>query len=426
MRPSLLNDRGREHRLTNVKVRQCSLLAVFLVACGNDSNADGAAATVAPSNSDTQVTIASEASGSGTVLGTTAGATSMAPEPSQDDTAGTETSTAGSTNSSGTGSSSAGGAGGGPAGEHSAGASSIGSMGGTGQGAGGEGALPDVEAGGAGGQNAGGDGSGESMEPAPQGSFEDPASSTGEDAAAPMTDQGRCVVQPLSAEFRASYDDLDPFYTKYADAAGLPVVSSDAPDDMALIRVCELVIDMTMRPDVRAALIEQHVRFAIIGNEELTNDIPEFAYLPDSINERARGLGSLPAASCAEESILCDTMRDPWRGEGICVHEFAHTISLGGMYEAVPDFADRLDAAFENAQSTGLFENTYAMENSQEYWAEGVQDWYFTNLQSDPPNGIHNSVDRREELMDYDPMLYDLIAEFLPDPVQFVDCYSDE
>lgn len=31
-----------------------------------------------------------------------------------------------------------------------------------------------------------------------------------------------------------------------------------------------------------------------------------------------------------------------------------------------------------------------------------------------------------EELMEYDPALYALIAEFLPDEPQFVDCYSDE
>jgi hypothetical protein len=41
-------------------------------------------------------------------------------------------------------------------------------------------------------------------------------------------------------------------------------------------------------------------------------------------------------------------------------------------------------------------------------------------------NGIHNFVDRREELQEYDPTLYNLIAEFLPDVPQFVDCYSDE
>ncbi len=159
------------------------------------------------------------------------------------------------------------------------------------------------------------------------------------------------------------------------------MVSSDAPSDEALVRVCELVIDMTMRADVRAALIDNHVRFAVIGNDELTNDIPEFAYLDDAINERARGLGGLPAASCAEESILCDRERDLWRGEGICVHEFAHTISMGGLFDADPTFESRLQDAFENAQSTGLFENTYALENMQEYWAEGVQSWYYTNLE---------------------------------------------
>ncbi|HEU5074089.1 MAG TPA: hypothetical protein VFU02_07945 [Polyangiaceae bacterium] len=239
--------------------------------------------------------------------------------------------------------------------------------------------------------------------------------------------QNRCAVMPLTAEFRQEYDELDPFYQKYADANGLPVVSSASPADAALTRVCELVIDMlSARPDVLEALLENHVRFAVIGEDELTNDIPEFAHLDDSINERARGLGGLPAASCAEESILCNTDLDRWRGEGICVHELAHTISMGGLFEVDPTFEARLAAAFENARTTGLFQNTYAMENAQEYWAEGVQDWYYTNLESDPPNGIHNFVDRREELLEYDPALYALIEEFLPAMPQFVDCYSDE
>jgi hypothetical protein len=66
------------------------------------------------------------------------------------------------------------------------------------------------------------------------------------------------------------------------------------------------------------------------------------------------------------------------------------------------------------------------MENAQESWAEGVQDWYYTNLEREPPNGIHNDIDRREELLEYDPTLHALVAEFLPDPLGFVDCYSDE
>jgi hypothetical protein len=46
---------------------------------------------------------------------------------------------------------------------------------------------------------------------------------------------------PLTDEFRQAYDNLDPFYQKYADARGLPVVSSMSPGDESLTRVCELV-----------------------------------------------------------------------------------------------------------------------------------------------------------------------------------------
>jgi hypothetical protein len=239
--------------------------------------------------------------------------------------------------------------------------------------------------------------------------------------------EGRCTVQPLTAELRQAYDNLDPFYQKYADADGLLVVSSAEPADEALERGCLMVLDMTSaRPDVREALIANYVRLAIIGENELTNDIPEFAYLPDSVNQRARGLGDVPTTSCAEESILCNTQLDGWRGEGICIHEFAHGLSIGGVYEADRSFQGRLQEAYENARDAGLFANTYAMENAQEYWAEGVQDWYYTNLESDTPNGIHNFVDRREELEEYDPALYALVAEVFPDEPQFVDCYSDE
>src|SRR5690606_10431743 len=38
--------------------------------------------------------------------------------------------------------------------------------------------------------------------------------------------EGQCAVEPLTEEFRQSYDNLDPFYQKMADANGLPVISS--------------------------------------------------------------------------------------------------------------------------------------------------------------------------------------------------------
>lgn len=234
-----------------------------------------------------------------------------------------------------------------------------------------------------------------------------------------------CEVSAVSDELRESYD-LDPFYTKVALARGVPVLSSDAPADLALLRACELLVDMlSIRQDVVDVLIQRQTIFSIIGEDELTNDIPEYRYLADSINQRARGLGGEANGTCAEESILCNRQLDRWRGEGICVHEYAHTISAAGLFRADPTFQGRLSDAYEDAVESGRFANTYALENLQEYWAEGVQSWYNTNLEAIPSNGIHNEIDKRAELETYDPVLYDLIAELLPANNEFQDCYAD-
>jgi hypothetical protein len=232
-----------------------------------------------------------------------------------------------------------------------------------------------------------------------------------------------CAVGPVPEEIRQEWD-VDPFYQKYADANGLPVLGSGEPSDESITLACQLVVEMvSMRDDVRLALIDNQVFFAMLGTNELTNEIPEYSYMPDSINQRARGLGGNPGL-CSEEGILCGPT-DRWRGESICVHEFAHTISIYGLYDADPTFEDRLEEAYQNARAAGLFANTYAMENAQEYWGEGVQDWYYTNLESDPPNGVHGPIDKREELLEYDPDLYDLIAEWLSPDVSWDDCYRD-
>jgi hypothetical protein len=236
-------------------------------------------------------------------------------------------------------------------------------------------------------------------------------------------DPSFCVVGPVPAALRQSWD-IDPFYQKYANANGIPILTSNQPPNTTLVLACQLVIEMVSdRDDVRLALIDNQVHFAIVGVNELTNDIPEYSDMPDSINTRARGLGGIPGL-CSEESILCGPT-DRWRGESICVHEFAHTISIYGLYDADPTFQNRLRAAYQSARSAGLWANTYAIDNEQDYWAEGVQNWYYTNLESATPNGVHGPIDKREEMESYDPVLYDLIDELLPLDVSWDDCYRD-
>ena len=61
----------------------------------------------------------------------------------------------------------------------------------------------------------------------------------------------------------------------------------------------------------------------------------------------------------------------------------------------------------------GLWRDTYAGSNPVEYWAEGVQSWFDANQQ--PQAGIHNHVDTRAELKEYDPLLSTIIERFMGD-----------
>jgi hypothetical protein len=238
-------------------------------------------------------------------------------------------------------------------------------------------------------------------------------------------DPGTCAVAPLPDAVRSSYR-MGAIYKRYADANGVPVIASEKPSDEAIRRACLLVLDYSsVRTDVREALLNRKVRFIMMAKSEKTVNFPEYAALGD-LDARARGLGGVTDAICAEESVLCDRATDRWRGESICVHEYAHTMHSGAWSVAIPDFNTRLDAAFRAALAAGKYANTYAGSKLSEYLAEGVQDWYNTNLESATPNGIHNHINTRTELEAYDPTLYALLKEVLPDRPTFRDCYYYE
>ena len=233
-----------------------------------------------------------------------------------------------------------------------------------------------------------------------------------------------CAVQAIPDTLRAEHG-LDPVYTRYASARGVPVLASDASQDEALRRACLLVRDLSAAPKVLETMSQEKIGLVVMGEDETSADFPEFARfrVPDS---RARGLGGVPRGLCAEENIMCNRQRDRWRGESICVHEFAHTMHLGVYNVMERDFNSRVEAAFQAARDAGKYDDTYAASNAAEYFGEGVQDWYNTNLESARPNGIHNHINTRSELQEYDPALYEILSEVLPDQPSYQDCYYYE
>ena len=67
-----------------------------------------------------------------------------------------------------------------------------------------------------------------------------------------------------------------------------------------------------------------------------------------------------------------------------------------------------------SAIARGLWGNTYAATDVEEYWAEGVQGWFDTNATALPTNGIHNHVGTRAALQSYDIQLADILTEVFP------------
>lgn len=202
-------------------------------------------------------------------------------------------------------------------------------------------------------------------------------------------------------------------YTKYVDAAGVPVVASRLVHDAALREAAYLVRQMVgHRPDVLAAIAGRNIRFVVMAPTEMTTDVPEHADLTPAAywNRRARGVGATlqrPATSCGEENLL-ELPGDPYGTENILVHEFAHTVHEHGMSVVDPSFDARLAAAYAHAKQAGLWAGTYAMQNRSEYWAEASQSWFDTNRANDAE---HGPIDTREKLVAYDPQIATLLRE---------------
>ena len=215
---------------------------------------------------------------------------------------------------------------------------------------------------------------------------------------------------------------IHPFYKKYIETEGLYVTSSEKVADEALLKACDILsLMLSKRPDVKAHMVEQGCHVMIIGRDEETCDIPEFAHIcttPDSIkfwNWRARGFGGAPedtySSSCGEENVLA-LPGDRYVGENILIHEFSHLIHQIGIAEIEPDFNDRLETIRQHALEKGLWSKTYGIGSKEEYFAECVQSFFNCNRYSVPANGVHNWVNRRVKLKNYDPEMYALLKEY--------------
>jgi hypothetical protein len=198
---------------------------------------------------------------------------------------------------------------------------------------------------------------------------------------------------------------ISPFYQKYANADGIPVIGSPKVPDAAILIGRDIVRNMlSKRPDIRAQLVREGTRVGIMAIDETTTDLPEQSdWKKPAIDDprlskcdvrdyaktiglqtdrdywagRARGMGGTFTTGAAENIMGVPKTR--YYGENILIHEFSHGI-FGAIQTVDPALYKRVEAAYANAKAKRLWQGAYMILTLDEYWAEGTQFWFNSNM----------------------------------------------
>ncbi len=209
---------------------------------------------------------------------------------------------------------------------------------------------------------------------------------------------------------------LEPFYGKYVDAGGIPVVSSAKAPDEALVRVAAMIDEMLAeRPDLRKAIVASGGRVAVRAPSEIVTDLPEYRHhrfqiLPYDVGASV----PIPVSTVGADNVLCGPQFYHRNLGDVFVHEFAMVAHLDRDTLDTADgwwsgqFRVRILELFGYASEEGLWTATYAATNYQEYWAVAVQAWFDVGRND-------NGVDTRAELEAYDPRVAALVREVFGD-----------
>jgi hypothetical protein len=196
--------------------------------------------------------------------------------------------------------------------------------------------------------------------------------------------------------------------------------------DAAIDRAARIVSAMlARRPDLRDEMVRQGVRVGIIAQDEAITDLPEHRHWKkpsrddkrltacelkyferieaqsdrDYWNARSRGTGGRFTTVGAENLLAVPGSR--YFGENILIHEFSHTV-LDAIRVADPALYREVEAAYAAALAAGRWKGDYAAVTLTEYWAEGTQYWFNTNMLARLDEGpLLSSAD----LQRYDPAL---------------------
>lgn len=229
------------------------------------------------------------------------------------------------------------------------------------------------------------------------------------------------------ADYERIYQvEYEPYYTSYLKTeTGITVRAGSTVADSSMKLAAE-IIDLMLRkmPEVAAKLVELHADVGIYGLKENAYDIPEHRMgylLATRPVEGFGGVKSNPISTISEANLIrlrTGRYATMYPHEMILVHEFGHAIHLIGIdYLEDQTLSRRIKECYEHAKVSGLWPDTYAISNHEEYFATMGTIWF--NVMQEGVDGkwdgIRGPVNTREELRIYDPDAYRLMSDIYPD-----------
>ncbi|ELT97610.1 hypothetical protein CAPTEDRAFT_224277 [Capitella teleta] len=209
---------------------------------------------------------------------------------------------------------------------------------------------------------------------------------------------------------------LSPYYTKYTEAYGIPVVATSSVPDSALHRACYVLrFLLADREDLRQAYYKNFGRVGIIPHESSIKTIPEYVDIDPRFALATRGLGAIslnPISTTGEENILC--YEEDRSKDDLIIREVAQGIYHLAGRQIIPGLQGHLRTTYESGTESGWWENTYAEHSASAYFGEGVQSYFNVNAYADPADGYSNDINTRSKLRTYDSKLYNLIQSLFP------------
>ena len=169
-----------------------------------------------------------------------------------------------------------------------------------------------------------------------------------------------------------SHLNADPYYQKYLNAGGIPILAPKTVPDEELRRTQATLLGMVAdRPDLLDVLASQNIRILLYDRDKGgLSQLPEFADYSDSNYAGVWGETSYGGAVAAPAMTT-------YHCNEILIHEIAHALDYAIRTQdrkafRESGFKQARNQAYLSAMEAGLWAGRYESTVSHEYWAEMV------------------------------------------------------